>query len=230
MDCRINCIKLKAIVKTLIVLNQTDVEPLTEGFDFIIGVDGGCKWCIENNICFDLAIGDFDSLEQHYFDQLDQHAKTIDQHSRDKDLTDLELAIKSARAHSSEHLTVLGVWGGRTDHSLANLFCLAGQSVNIPVSMPGHNQNGYLLKSQQSLELTQDIGQIVSIMAIQDDCHGVSNSGMRYPLTNSTISQGSGLGLSNETITNSSSITIVEGALLVLTHQQADAKIFKTKK
>ena len=98
-------------MNTLIVLNQADVNPPPEDFDFVIGVDGGCKWCIKNKINIDLAIGDFDSLEQHYIDQLSRHAKTIEQHSCDKDLTDLELAINSAIKHASEFLTVLGVLG-----------------------------------------------------------------------------------------------------------------------
>ncbi len=204
-------------MKTLIVLNQTDAEPPIEEFDFVIGVDGGCKWCIENNINIHLAIGDFDSLEQHHIEQLHQHANTIDRHPSNKDLTDFELAITSALTQSTKGLTVLGVWGGRIDHSLANLLCLAKQSSDLPVTMPGGQQNGYLLKSDQKMILQGPNQQTVSIMAIVEDCHGVSNSGLKYPLDNATIIPGSGYGISNEIIASPSEISLQQGVLLILT-------------
>ena len=119
-------------------------------------------------------------------------------------------------------------WGGRTDHSLANLFCLAKQTANIPISMPGPNQNGYLLKNQQSLELIQDIGQLVSIMAMLKDCYGVSNTGMKYPINNSTINVGSGLGISNESIATSCDVSLNQGVLLVLTDSRSKAQIINS--
>jgi len=212
-------------VNTLIVLNQTDEKLSNQNFDFVIGVDGGCKWCIENDIKIDLAVGDFDSLENHYFEQLAELATEIEQHPRHKNLTDLELALQAALAQSASILTVLGVWGGRTDHALANLFCLTQLSGTLPVVMPGNEQSGFLLKSAQQIVIEHEIGQTVSIMAMIDDCHGVSNTGMQYPLVNATIRYGSGLGISNETLTNPASIALETGVLLVLTDNQSKNQI-----
>ncbi len=212
-------------MNTLIVLNQTDDAAPIENYDFIIGVDGGCKWCIENHLAIDLAIGDFDSLEDHDFERLPEFATRIDHYSSHKDLTDLELAIQAALAESPQRLTVLGTWGGRTDHALANLLCLARQSKLLPVAMPGARQNGYLLKCGHEIVIEHQIGQTVSIMAMLNDCHGVSNQGMKYPLTDATILMGSGFGLSNQTVTNPASISLNNGVLLVLTDSRSNNSI-----
>ncbi len=224
-DCRINWFKLKASVKTLIVLNQTDDTAPAEDYDFIIGVDGGCRWCIENNLKIDLAVGDFDSLENHHFEQLTKIAGKIEQHPSEKNLTDFELAIEAVLDQSPKELTVLGVWGGRTDHALANLLCLARQSNLLPVTMPGEKQSGYLLKSGYQIVIEYELDQTVSIMALLNDCHGVSNTGMKYPLTDASIPLGTGIGISNQTVTNPASISLNDGVLLVLTDKHSDNRI-----
>ena len=212
-------------MKTLIVLNQTDDTVPEENYDFVIGVDGGCKWCIHNNLKIDLAIGDFDSLEANLFERLCEFAADIQQHPSNKDATDLELAIQAALDHSAQELTVLGTWGGRTDHALANLLCLSQQSNLLPVTLPGLKQNGYLLKSGHQIIIEHVIGQTVSILAMSGDCQGVSNVGMKYPLSNATVLMGSGFGLSNQTTTNPASISLSDGVLLVLTDKQSNNRI-----
>ncbi len=161
----------------LLILNLAQATTLEKNFDFVIGVDGGCQWCINQNIAMDLAIGDFDSLNTVLYQQLSNHTRQIQKYNKDKDLTDLELALEVIKSLPAKHLTVLGCWGGRIDHQTANLFCLAKQTDNIPVTIPGP-QHAYLLKEKQKIVIEQTIGQTVSILAILSDCTGIYNQGM----------------------------------------------------
>ena len=193
--------------------------------DFIIGVDGGCRWCLEKNLPIDLAVGDFDSLNKKDMHSLSSRAIKIERHPAHKDYTDLELALVAAKDKNPSAITVYGVWGGRIDHSLANLLCIAMQSGHTPVIMPDLSESGYLIKSQQKINIKAEIGHCISILALGNDCAGVSNSGMKYPLNDALIRQGTGIGLSNLTTDNNSEISVQNGVLLVLTGNQCDASI-----
>ena len=194
--------------------------------DFVIGVDGGCRWCLQNNQPIDLAVGDFDSLGTEDLKKLATRAVDIERHPEDKDHTDLELALVAAMKRKPSEITVYGFWGGRIDHSLANLLCIANQSARTPVILHGGNeQSGYLIKNKQKITITAGIGYCISILALGCDCSGVSNSGFKYPLENAEIMQGTGIGLSNLTTAPVSEISLHSGTLLILTGSNCTASI-----
>lgn len=211
----------------LIVLNQAFEFNQDTGHDYVIGVDGGCRYCLDNELTMNLAIGDFDSLATELLETLKRRAIPIEHHAPEKDATDCELAIRHAMGLQPDSITVTGVLGGRADHSLANLLCLATQTGSVPVTMPGQIYNGYLLKSRQSIELEDESRGTVSIMALTQICHGVSNRGLKYPLQAATLPFGVGWGLSNEIIESRARITLEQGVLLVLadTGIKADIEI-----
>ena len=209
----------------LIVLNQTDTDTPPISHDYLIGVDGGCEWCLKNNQKMDLAIGDFDSLSPAHFLQLKQYAGKIEQHSTEKDQTDLELAITAAMQVNPCQLNVYGVWGGRLDHSLANLLCLAEQTQRVPIYMPGRHQFGFIIKSKQVISIKAQPNHSVSLLALGDDCYGISNKGFKYPLTDAILKHGSGRGLSNLTTDKRSEIALDQGRLLVLTGTETQVDI-----
>ena len=212
-------------MKILIVLNQADKTLPIDKYDFIIGVDGGCNWCIENKQTIDLAIGDFDSLSKEDLKTLVSMSVKIERHPENKDQTDLELALAAAMKKNPSTITVYGVWGGRNDHSIANLLCIALQSDHCPVIMHGNDESGYLLKNQQKINITAEIGHRISILALGGDCSGVSNKGLKYPLTSATIKQGTGIGLSNLTTDVETEISLDTGILLILTGANCTASI-----
>ena len=86
---------------------------------YIIAVDKGFEFLVDNNINVDLAIGDFDSINPKYIEKLDK----IDVHSfsKDKDFTDLELAYQYCLKYNFSEIKVYGATGTRLDHTFANL-------------------------------------------------------------------------------------------------------------
>lgn len=92
-------------------------------FDLFIGVDRGSLFLIEQGICPDLAVGDFDSVSEKELALICSQSKEVLQAQPEKDDTDLELAVKAAFArYPQAQVTIFGAFGGRLDHTLANIF------------------------------------------------------------------------------------------------------------
>lgn len=91
--------------------------------DLFIGVDRGSLFLIEQGICPDLAIGDFDSVSEEELALICSQSKEVLQAQPEKDDTDLELAVKVVFArYPQAQVTIFGAFGGRLDHTLANIF------------------------------------------------------------------------------------------------------------
>lgn len=90
-----------------------------ECIDCVIAVDGGYAALARIGMRPDIAVGDFDSL-----------GFTPDCPTRtfpvEKDASDMELALREARARGADEVLVYGGFSARLDHTLANLQMLLG--------------------------------------------------------------------------------------------------------
>ena len=99
------------------------IDSFQVDFDLFIGVDRGSLFLIEQGIYPDLAIGDFDSVSEEELALVCSQSKEILQAQPEKNDTDLELAVKTAFVrYPQEQVTIFGAFGGRLDHTLANVF------------------------------------------------------------------------------------------------------------
>ena len=88
--------------------------------DIIVAADAGLRILDELDISPDLILGDFDSLEKEI---LEKYSKTIEisRYNSEKDFSDTELAVEICKSKGFNNITILGCFGGRMDHSLANI-------------------------------------------------------------------------------------------------------------
>lgn len=99
------------------------IDSFQMDFDLFIGVDGGSLFLIEQGICPDLAVGDFDSVSEEELALICSQSKEVLRAQPEKDDTDLELAVKVVFArYPQAQVTIFGAFGGRLDHTLANIF------------------------------------------------------------------------------------------------------------
>ena len=99
------------------------IDSFQVDFDIFIGVDRGSLFLIEQGICPDLAVGDFDSVSEKELALICSQSKEVLQVQPEKDDTDLELAVKAVFArYPRAQVTIFGAFGGRLDHTLANIF------------------------------------------------------------------------------------------------------------
>lgn len=92
-------------------------------FAVFVGVDRGSLAILRNDLPLDLAVGDFDSVTAAERQLIQEKAKMVITAVPEKDDTDTELALKVIFAkYPQAQVSLFGAFGGRIDHTLANLF------------------------------------------------------------------------------------------------------------
>ena len=107
-----------------------NLEHFSFDFDVLVGVDRGSLFLLEQGVCPDLAVGDFDSVSKEELLRIKDRAKEVVQAHPEKDDTDLELAVLACfERYPDACLTIFGVFGGRLDHALANVFLPSNEKI-----------------------------------------------------------------------------------------------------
>lgn len=100
-----------------------DLSGVTTDFDYLVGVDRGSLFLLENGLSLDMAVGDFDSVSEGDFARISATAGQMIQAPAEKDDTDTELALKTVFTQFPQaQVSVFGAFGGRIDHMMSNIF------------------------------------------------------------------------------------------------------------
>lgn len=175
--------------------------------DYLVGVDTGLSAVIQAGWNADLAVGDFDSLEEPYRDHPEQYAKTVIRLDVKKDKTDLAFALEWVYDHMDyDSLLVLGGIGGRIDHFLANVNLLKKFDMTL---LDKHHKIFLLRKGIHRIENTHDY---VSFFAVED-VYDLTIKGFEYELDHYYLSSADSLCVSNR---GSGEVAFSKGRLLVV--------------
>lgn len=181
---------------------------------FVIAADAGWRRAEELGLAVDLALGDYDSSP------LPDHLAEVMRLPAEKDDTDAFFAAKQALARGFSRVLLLGMLGGRADHSLAALATLlhlaqngagallAAEGVEVRCTGPG-----------QVLALPRRPGYL-SVFPAAGTAKGVCERGVKYPLFDATLTPGVPLGVSNEFAAEVAEVSCREGWLFVLTVEE----------
>ncbi|NLZ61732.1 MAG: thiamine diphosphokinase, partial [Acholeplasmataceae bacterium] len=95
---------------------------IEEADEFIVGVDSGLAYLVENSLRIDLAIGDFDSLSPELLEKVMASSAKVIRLGKAKSMTDLAFAIDYLyNSMDYDKVEVYGGLGGRIDHLQANI-------------------------------------------------------------------------------------------------------------
>jgi thiamine pyrophosphokinase len=189
--------------------------------DWIIGADGGAAQALAWGLVPHLVIGDMDSLSGEARAALEAQGSRFVVHPRAKDETDLELALTHAAQQGAREIVVLGALGGRLDHTVANVLLLAlPQLDGLVVRIAGDGGNALLVRGGGEATLEGRPGDLVSLLPLGGDAHGVTTAGLTWPLAGDTLRFGFSRGVSNEMTAPVARIAVQEGYLLVV-HSRA---------
>lgn len=189
---------------------------LQEG-DLLIAADGGARHCLRLGLTPNLLIGDFDSLNASELASFGALGTEIIRHPAQKDFTDLELALRHAQSLGLNEILVLGALGARWDQTMANLLLPVNADLkDIHIRLIDSLQEVMLVRGGDSLEIHGHIGEIVSLIPIGGDAHGVTTHGLEYPLIEETLFFGATRGISNVLNNNSVAIRLRRGMLLCI--------------
>lgn len=111
------------------------LRPLVASADHIIAADGGYSKALAHGVRVDEVVGDLDSIPEAEREALDEAAApAVHSFPRDKDWTDLELALEHALRRDPAQIILLGVLGERLDHALTGLHLLEkGIQAGVPI-------------------------------------------------------------------------------------------------
>jgi len=180
------------------------------GCQLLICADGGYHLARAAGLRADLVVGDMDSLGYEPVDAL------LERHPAEKDESDLELALAAAARRGAQEVVLLGVLGGRLDHTLFNL--LAGLSyaheLGLRARVVGSAAEVCLV--DRELVLQSAAGRTCSLLALSEEVLGVDLEGFRYPLRDGSLRRARSRGLSNVVNADVARIRARQGLLLLI--------------
>jgi thiamine pyrophosphokinase len=196
-------------------------------FDFLICADGGGNHALQAGRLPEVLIGDLDSITPKNLELCRQKKVHIQQFPREKDETDLELALEYAVtqlklqsiSQESSSLEAHTLWlyaatGGRVDHLLGNLALLLNflkRGYSIHIKDPLHEI--YLLQGREVLK--GQAHQEISLIPVTEKAR-VTTEGLYYPLHGDVILQDSPRGISNVFLGEEAVVQVDEGIVLLV--------------
>ena len=209
------------IMQRIIIFANGDLPDLNKARallraeDFIICADGGTRHALALGLKPDLVIGDMDSIQKDQWQQLEQVGVSIELYPRDKNETDLELAITSAIEHEPNEIIIVAALGGRLDQTLANITLLnTTQYATRNIRLDDGVEEIFFCRDQ--VQVQGRSGDIISLIPWGKPVHGIQTSGLRWALESETLFPEKTRGISNEMLSKKASIRIQSGNLLVI--------------
>lgn len=190
----------------------------------VVAADGGARHAAGLGLRIDRWVGDGDSIAPADLDALAAAGVEVDRVEREKDASDTELAMLAATAAGVEAITIVGgLGGGRVDHALTNVAMLAHPALagRIARLYDEHAARISLLAAtpadgHANADFVGHVDDVVTLVPLGGAAEGVTTLGLRYPLVDQTLEEGSSRGLSNVRTRPRASVTLRSGRLLVI--------------
>lgn len=204
--------------RALVIGSGEDVPieaPCISESTLVICADGGVNHAQKWGIIPHIVVGDLDSAEGNVEEWCQSVGAELIRFPVHKDKTDGELAVECALEKDIGHITMVGVWGSRIDHSLANLdllYKLAEQGVKGEIITSAAR----MMTADGELSLNVKIGDTISLLPLSPKCEGVGTGGLYYPLDDAVLTKGTTLGISNKAVAENINIRCSDGVLLVV--------------
>jgi len=181
----------------------------------VVAADSGLDHALALGLHVDLVVGDFDSASTAAQTEARAAGTVFEMHPTDKDATDLELALESARRHGARHVMVIGGGGGRHDHLLANALVLAAVEFS-DLDLDALVGTARITVVRTHAALHGRPGDLCSLIPAGGAAHGVRTSGLRFPLHGEDLLPGSTRGISNELLDATATVDVADGVLLAV--------------
>ena len=176
--------------------------------DVVLCADGGWKLARDMGVTPDWVIGDFDSSDVPPGDHVDVWPSM-------KDDTDTMLCLKRGLRMGHERFYFVGGFGGRLDHTLANLQTLAYAAQHGAQAEMCDGLCRALVVRNGSVRVARRPGKL-SLFALSDRCTGITSTGTAYNLSDAELVNTFPLGVSNEYRADEAEISVRDGTLLIV--------------
>lgn len=189
---------------------------LLDRSSYIVAADGGLAVCRDAGRLPDACVGDMDSVDPTLLESAAASGVLIVRVPREKDASDLDLAVDLARGRGASSLTVTAAFGGRLDHTLAALGTLASNADLGAVGRdPGLEIHALDAASRPAVDLQRVPGSVLSVFAIEQGTV-LSIAGVRYPLHATLLDTLSSFGLSNVALEPRQRVEVLSGRAVIV--------------
>lgn len=188
------------------------IGDLPEGA-FVVAADSGLDHALAIGLEVDLIIGDLDSVAASSLAA--SRGIPIEQYPAHKDHTDLELALDAAVRLAADRVIVIGGYGGRVDHFLANTAAIASPQLST-CEVEWLCGSSHIFVVRHSTQLHGTKGDIVSLIPVGGPVLGVKTSGLQWDLDDETLDPYSARGVSNAFTRPFAHVEIQQGTLLAI--------------
>lgn len=178
----------------------------------MLAADGGVERALALGVEVDVVVGDLDSVDRAL---VDATGARLDLHGRNKDRTDLELALDAALAAGARRVLVIGGAGGRVDHELANLLLLASP-VYAGMEVDALLGGARIAVVRDRRTLAGRPGDLLSLLPVHGAALGVRTEGLGYVLEGEDLHPGSTRGVSNVLAEATATVALRSGTLLAV--------------
>ena len=197
------------------IADLQQVRRLIHPEDLLLAVDGGTRLVRSIGLVPSAIIGDLDSLATEDKNWASTAGARMIEYPRDKNETDLELALAYALAQGATEILLVGALGGRTDQALGNLALLTDHRFShLGVRLDDGVEEVWFVRSTSVIQ--GDTGDIVSLLPWGGPVTGVSTEGLRWSLHSETLYPEKTRGISNEMLDHSAYVSIQSGLLLIV--------------
>jgi len=183
--------------------------------DYIICADGGTRHASSLDLKPALVIGDMDSIDSALLQKLQADGVSIELYPRDKNETDLELAINKSIELEPKEIIIVAALGGRIDQALGNIALLSNiQLSTLNIKLDDGAEEIFFCRDQVKVYGRSE--DIVSLIPWQGAVNGIQTENLRWSLDNETLHPDKTRGISNEMTDDVANIKISSGMLLVV--------------
>ncbi len=204
------------MASTILILTGGGPAPTTPlpSTDLVIAADSGLGLAGALDVHVDLVVGDLDSVDRSQLDSAIRDGAAVEQHSADKDATDLDLALQAAVDRGGTRIVVAGGGAGRLDHLLGIAMLLTDERwIGSAIEWHSGSSVTHVARGVLDLDILPD--DLVSLIPVSDQAV-VSIAGTRWPLEVTPLPRGTTHGISNEARGNRLEIDIHQGVVLAV--------------
>jgi len=182
----------------------------------LLCADGGANAVARYGRTPDYVVGDLDSVtEENKVGLPEERLILVD---ADDTGTDLQKVLLQAKRLGVTEATLIGVTGGRTDHTLWNLSLLKLFGGDMALRIVDDYCEIRLIRG--SIRFRAEAGQKISLSPLSGPVAGIRTAGLKFPLRGEILGPGIREGISNEVVENPVEVSVEAGDLLLVVQRE----------
>ncbi|MGI5900905.1 MAG: thiamine diphosphokinase [Desulfitobacteriia bacterium] len=199
-------------------------KELAKNIDFVVGVDGGANHAVAAGRIPDILIGDLDSVKPDVLALCKEHGAQVLKYPREKDQTDLELALTYVQRYLEDlgkpegEILLFAATGKRLDHLLGNIAVVLGFTEKQKrILLVEKTYRAWVMLPGEEF-INGEEGQLLSILPLTEEAV-VYSRGLYYELNGERLIHSAARGISNVFKENRVELKVAKGKILVVLNQ-----------